>query len=788
MASLGFCRSTAAALLVAASSSAVPAAAPVAAAALRDRPRLFVPIGKLEEVARRARGGLRGVYETVRRDCDEPLDARRVRFTLGNTHYLLARSLAFLLLSRLERGGGYRDKALELVEAILEGGPEKGRRDARVRLQVLAIAYDWLHDGLAPALRERLRSGIEERFAALSGALETEDELVSGHSHFTTASLAIAALALDDGGDASRARTARVLAHWGRYVGVARKVAADGGHHLGWRYGRSYAARLAWVSEAIATATGEDVFAAERPWLSQLGYHLAYGLRPDGTYFRVGDTHRRIAVNLEEDLVLLGILASRYRDPHLAWFAALVLERSSESRAYAADVEGVWALLFHDPGLRRAPPGDLPLARAFRGAGNYVMRTGWGPDDTVVLFRAMPWYHFNHERRDFGSFLIYRRGGLAVHGGAYLAGDDDTDYGGPHLANYAWRTAAHNTITVYDPDERFCRPAGPRKERCEGENRWSNDGGQMVRTTWDDEAPVPHFQPRNAAEIDDPRFEQGRVLAYEDRPEATYVLADGTRAYRPSKVRLFARHFFFLKKVAGWRHPVIVVFDEITAAKPGLKKAWLLHTVEPPRIEGRAATVLNTTRVRLAGDLEPKPRDPWFQYGGKLHVETLLPADARIDFVGGEGKEFWVDGTNYPAEVREADQVIEPGIGRIEVVPGAPREKDLFLHVLSPTEAEDPAPRPEARLLEGTAEAALRVGDVVLVVAPASQAAGAGREPLRYRADGARRLRHLVTRLAPSARHVVRRGGRVLARAESSAQGVLAFEGDGGAEIEVGRE
>jgi heparin/heparan-sulfate lyase len=752
----------------------------------RERPRLFVGDKMLPAIRARAHGtSQRAYHRMIKKDCDRVFDEETIRFTIGNPRYLLSRVLSLLVCHRVEEEPRYMEKALAVLDAVIADGRGKSRTDSRTRVLVLAVGYDWLHDCLPAAARERLRSGLVAAIERESGALSTRSEFVSGVSHFATAVILIGRLALWDGSPAASAELERALAHWEKYMEVTRHIAKDGGHHLGWRYGRSYPMRVALVSEAITTATGRDVFAEEEAWLKELGYHLVYGLRPDNTYFRIGDSHRAIDMNLDEDAVILGILSSRYRDGNLAAFADRAAEWCLSSSALAPMSHHVFPLLFADPSIKRRPPESLPPVRGFRMSGNYIMRTGWDAGDTAVLFRAMPWYHFNHERRDFGSFQIYHRGALAIHGGTYMAGDEDSDYNGPHLRNYAWRTAAHNTITVLDPGEEFRSPFAPRRGAAREETVWSNDGGQKIRSERDDDVPVPHYQPRNLEDLNDPRFAQGSVEVFDDGPEATCIVADGTRAYRGSKVKLFERHFLYLKKPVGWKHPVIVILDRVESTNPSFRKTWLLHTVEEPRLEDRVFVIENRTRIRFTGGKTPQAKDYWQQYSGKLHSETVLPAEASLQFVGGEGKEFWVDGKNHPAEVAETDLITEPGIGRIEVSPSKPRAFDLFLHVLSPTEADDPTPRPRVELLEATGSTALRAAGYVIVFAgaenPRVRASGKrAAPPLSYSAPGDGSLVHVITGLPPSRSSGIYRNGTRIRSATTSGEGVLTFRSGGG--------
>jgi heparin/heparan-sulfate lyase len=118
---------------------------------------------------------------------------------------------------------------------------------------------------------------------------------------------------------------------------------------------------------------------------------------------------------------------------------------------------------------------------------------------------------------------------------------------------------------------------------------------------------------------------------------------------------------------------VVIVFDRVESTRPELEKKFLLHTVNEPSVEGRLSVAENG--------------------GGRLSTLTLLPADAKLQLVGGAGREAWVDGKNYPpapkwkkpVDIKRADN------WRLEVSPGAPRTRDHFLHVLFVDDAGAPA-------------------------------------------------------------------------------------------------
>jgi len=121
-----------------------------------------------------------------------------------------------------------------------------------------------------------------------------------------------------------------------------------------------------------------------------------------------------------------------------------------------------------------------------------------------------------------------------------------------------------------------------------------------------------------------------------------------------------------------------VLFDRVTSTKPQFTKRWLLHTVNQPTLSGRTAVITE-------GE-------------GRLFSQTLLPEDARIELVGGPGKDFWVAGKNYPPP--KPKEATEAGAWRIEVYPGAPRTQDYFLHVLYAASAGVRS-GPKAELIRG---------------------------------------------------------------------------------------
>ena len=85
-------------------------------------------------------------------------------------------------------------------------------------------------------------------------------------------------------------------------------------------------------------------------------------------------------------------------------------------------------------------------------------------------------------------------------------------------------------------------------------------------------------------------------------------------------------------------------------------------------------------------------------------LDVLLPTDEnrQMSSVGGQGKEYWVFGTNYANDI-EPKQLerssLEAGAWRIELSPKAAASEDLFLTVMQVTDRTAPGRLP-VRLVE----------------------------------------------------------------------------------------
>ena len=309
------------------------------------------------------------------------------------------------------------------------------------------------------------------------------------------------------------------------------------------------------------------------------------------------------------------------------------------------------------------PKGDLEafkLSHFSPGAGYVYARSDWTEKATYFFFKCGDRFTA-HQHLDLGHFVIYRGEELAGDGGHY------DSFGTDHDVNYHLRTIAHSTLLVLDPEETW--PA-IRAGRVTG-----NDGGQ--HHDW------PHH---NGAAVDAEEwqkrkhlFDIGDILAFEDRGTHLYIAADATRAYSPQKLARFTRQIVYI------RPGTFVIFDQVESRSPDFEKKWLLQAMKEPVEEDDKLVITN-------GE-------------GRLFVQTVLPENPRIESIGG------TDLYSYGGEFFEPTRNTVPAPEyRIEVSPPIPSTTDLFLHVLTATDA-DTRSAPRAELSRTEEDITLSIGD-----------------------------------------------------------------------------
>lgn len=584
---------------------------------VKEHPRIWVRKGDIARLRERCRGPYKAEFEKIRSGAASYL--KGTYQPAGPAWAFATREMAFLYLVTAEKQ--YARKVLEVIRAAGEN-PVKDQYVTPHYIRCFSVAYDWCYDAFTP----QERRDIARVILMLCDYQHTLWRHNDYCNHFVNEWMSplFAALALRGDG----IETDRVDALFEKMVDgflnhtlpAANEAAGDdGGQPEGYGYsGWGYAPWVAHMVEAWRTATGEDLW-PRTPFLRWNPQWMIYGARPfDGTFVKSEDIHagKRWDRNEAEYIQLV---AARYQDPYAQWIARQV-----------RDKHHVWTftdILWEDPDLEPKAPGDLALARHFDRLGWVMTRSSWKKDATFGFFQCGD-ERAGHQHRDNSAFTIYKYAPLAIDSGVY----EWT----PHRANYSVRTIAHNTITVYDPAEKFWT----------GE---ANDGGQNV---FGRSQAVGNAHPDRFGEVTKgSAWDVGDIVAYEANPYFTYAVGDASRSYSREKLVEFKRAFLHIQP--EW----FLIYDRVVTTKPAFPVRWLLHSIDEPKARGDTVVITNGR--------------------GRLFSRTLWPEEPRIELVGGPGREFWVDGKNYPPKGKDPEQ----GAWRVEVTQrGATRYE--FLHLL----------------------------------------------------------------------------------------------------------
>jgi hypothetical protein len=657
-----------------------------------SHPRLYFRSDDLEWLVARGAGALSGYWGELdwMASSMAALDPAGPEATDNVEGWYGDKAQAIALMALLTDDADYRTWAVAWAKALGALALPTDDTVLRSRLQRLAVVYDWLHDTMAAADRDEVRTALVSYVETLRDWDYIQDPgYIGGHERWGYAVFAMGLIALYGEyppADALLAQCRQHIAH-GFYPAQA-WIAEDGGYHMGWAYGSSYSNfDLPYLVWTVGT---NDVLLDD--WLAETGSWYLYGLQGDDRFPPAAD-----AFSVDPSL---GAVNSIYaagigQRAESRWFLDDKLEANSEA---------FLELLLSDPSVAAASPDGLPLGRLFRRAGLLVSRDGWGADSTHVAFKSGAFFSINHHHRDENTFTVHYLAPLAIDSGYY------DSYGSDHWRNYFTRTIAHNGIVVFDPAQQMTLYGEP----------VSNDGGQIFA---EEPRTLADIQPGGHASLDG-------VVRSEEHPELSYALGDATKAYDPAYVTLAQREIVVLRDLDR-PHPAIVLFDRVGQASADSVTRFLLHTIDQPTIDG--AMMVNE------------------RGGARLTSITLYPTDATLNLVGGAGAEFTVDGVSYPldpngGEPPPSETGLEPGAWRLEVSPGQQATSHELLHVLLVDDASAALVDPSvAALIDDPAAVGAEVAGWTVVF---PRAAG-GVSAMQYTAAQSGSSRHFVTGLPP---------------------------------------
>jgi hypothetical protein len=674
-----------------------------------------------------------------------------------------ANAFAYLLdpVQDLDKGQKAVSMAMNIIDTAkypLSGG--YNNYQTGMLLETMALVYDWCYPLLTSDHRTKIKDAVlkyawdlEMRYYPTGNRIFLYDNMLTGHGgegqlfhHLLGAAIALY--------DEFPEIYDRVVPHFFNDAVPVRNYYYDSDTHP---QGNSYIGAR-YYNELWATNLFTRM-GLENPFDENQGNalnKLIYSRRPDGQWLRDGD----------EFLPVFTPPNTVYYDPMMMLMASSLSDNPYVKNDYLENYPTsrgkypLYEILFMDEDIasEAKPPNDLPLSHYFNNPeASMVARTGWDDvsetthtSSTVIAEMKIGNRRFGgHEQLDYGSFQIYYKGGLAIDSGIYEG--TGAGYWSAHDVNYHKRTIAHNSMLVYDPDERAPQRNG------------GNDGGQRWRSTGYNQDGA------DANDLEDvfgSNFKfaevQGQAFGPDPiEPSFTYIKGDLAPGYS-AKVEQYTRSMMFLNLKNSANPAAMIVFDRVVSSDPSFKKYWLLHSIEEPVVDDAAkTTTIRRTNSDGRGD------------SGKLVNQTLLPqvSNAQIEKVEG----FKVFGYEFPASPSNASNTEEQGGWRIQLSPVEPKKDDLFLNVLQVMDG-DRQPLP-VQQLNAPSMAGIQLADRAVLFSKSGKRLSGSVTFSVY--EGAANTEFVVTDLLPGTWKIEHDGG-VQYGSVTKEGNVLSFTGPAG--------
>jgi len=637
---------------------------------LAPHPRIFITAASLPGLAERSQGVLAAEYAAVKALADSAVTngverpGSRFRPPMG----LVCAGVCYLV----ERQLGHECKQYVDVARKYWGDGTVLDLDGDGYFGWHGIVFDWVYDALTPSERKLYgdRLGKWLRFWSDTPEITLNNggwlyNQTWGPAHLNTPNTRdgitpklMVALALEGAGTAVQEDCKRFLDSWAARVPSECIPAFDEMGEV-WSESMGHGGYgpievIPWSFEAWRTATGQDLFTACAPtsYLPGMTRWAVNLVVPFAEHTAWIDDNR--ADKLRDYAQVAPLLAARYHDP----VANYICDQAWREKWNRLPWE---RFLFYDPSIRGKSPSQMgyPTAEWFKGAGHVYMRSAWDdPNAAWAFFGVGPKFE-GHSRDDEGSFLLAKKGWLALRAGGQ--GHNDGDY-------YIGGSLAYNIVTIYDPEEKFRRtdPGSGEQDGIKNEN----DGG-LIRWVYSSHQ----------------RDDRGKIVAYSHNDRYTYAAADISLGYSKSKATEVTRQFLFLRG----KREFFVVFDRVEATRPDFPKIWFLHVPDEPKVDGREVPlvpqhVFSYDSVSVSTWLSDPAGEEGVLSTGKCRVflKTLLPFRARITKRGGEGYSHWGHPYEPTAQYNHANKnSLRPPIvpWRLEVEAPQGNKRNYFLNV-----------------------------------------------------------------------------------------------------------
>ncbi len=628
----------------------------------KEHPRLFFRAKDIPALKEKINNPLMAdcwerIVENATLQTDGKLQRDGVKHNMNNKVVNSIEAKAFLYAFQKNQQAGKEAVAAMMnynTTIIIDHNKADVCRDIGRVILMTAIVYDWCYDLIGLQDKKWLITRLEN----LGKQMEIVwPKLVQGSivGHGVEAQLARDMLACaiatyDEKPEIYQLAAGRIFAE---FLPARKFFYPAAYHHQGSAYGQGR-----FQSDLAITALLDGMGYPEIMGRDQakVPYWWIYLRRPDGQLLRDGDDYTEQFTEFGKywTVGVNAFVGSYFKDPVLMSEAIKqkVIERGD-----------LFDFLTINPFVSNQSIKNLPLTKYFKEPlGAMIARTGWDEgmaSDAVMASMKVGVYNYaNHQHLDAGSFQIYYKGPLAVQSGIYQG--KTGGYGCDHFISYYQRSIAHNTMLIFNSDEKFTWHG----------REIMNDGGQQF--------PNDAAEPKNMQEFLANDYKTGEVLAHGFgpdviKPEYSYLKGELAEAYS-DKVKSFKRSFVFLNLNDNKIPATLIVFDRVISTNKDFKKTWLLHCVEEPVISG------NTTTVKRSGK----------GYNGQLVNTILLPdiGNLAIKKVGGKGNEYSVNGINFPQYAANENNSADGAIWRVEVSPGKADATNLFMNVMQVMDAD----------------------------------------------------------------------------------------------------
>ncbi len=722
---------------------------------IEGHPRLFVTPEYIPTLQKNMKSeALAPMYERIKNSAYEDVEYKLPdrggsgNYNSGLTQRLKSRAFVYLLGDADDAHGKATIQHMtDYLATIVFPNVQDITRSMGDVMITAAMVYDWCYDLMTDADKDYFVRSFK-RIAAQKevGYPPTNQISISGHSGEREIMLDLIGSGIacyDEDPEMYNLAAGRFFQE---FVDSRTMFNKTGSHPIGNAYGHT---RFQWElfvtmiydRMGYSDILGEEMATVAYKWIYQrlpFGYWFKDG--DDYIYSSSGNTGFKYSTNDALCMLLAGAL---YKDPIFSSerLREFVLENYNDT--------SFWILLFFDPEVDYAFNEDLPLAyRSTYPLTQVTARTSWqtGIDapTAMVFMKGNEKMLADHNFADIGSFQIYYKGNLANKHGLYAG--TGGGWGGTHDFNYNKRTISSNSMVVYDPNEIFLSSL-----RNPSSARLSNDGGQGFRKI------IDNLEQFLAAE-DEAATEGVYIGPNEDTPEFSYLKTDLTNAYS-DKISDYHRSMVFMDLFDEDYPAAFVVYDKMDTSNKDFEKKWLLQSIEEPTVEGNTTTISRTE----------------FGFNGKLVNKTLLPAanNLKIDIVGGDGKQHYVDGINYES-IPNTNRA-EGGDWRIEVSPVQAAEKDVFLNAMYVTDHDRDLP--ELPMIEENMSyfTGVTVKDRTVLFSKQSTAV-TGTFSLNIRDNGFTEMSVLVTDVA-AGKWKVAGGGKEIITSVGDGENALYFKG-----------